>query len=85
VFDPAVNSSSPRLWTADRPVATFLDETPGAGPTAFALIQLSQGTEVVGGQNISSGFYVAPIPEPETYAMLLAGLALLGFMLRRRA
>ncbi|MDN5935066.1 MAG: esterase-like activity of phytase family protein [Nitrosospira sp.] len=28
--------------------------------------------------------YVAPIPEPETYAMLLAGLGLIGFMSRRR-
>jgi PEP-CTERM motif len=27
---------------------------------------------------------IPPIPEPETYAMLLAGLGLLGFMLRRR-
>jgi len=27
---------------------------------------------------------VSPIPEPETYAMLLAGLGLLGFMARRR-
>jgi hypothetical protein len=27
----------------------------------------------------------APIPEPETYAMLLAGLGLLGFMARRRS
>lgn len=25
-----------------------------------------------------------PIPEPETYTMLLAGLGLLGFMARRR-
>ena len=25
-----------------------------------------------------------PMPEPETYAMLLAGLALLGFVARRR-
>ena len=25
-----------------------------------------------------------PIPEPETYAMLLAGLGLLGFIARRR-
>lgn len=31
------------------------------------------------------GFTVgAPIPEPETYAMLLAGLGLLGFVVRRR-
>ena len=27
----------------------------------------------------------APVPEPETYAMLLAGLGLLGFAARRRA
>ena len=27
---------------------------------------------------------VAPIPEPETYAMLLAGLGLVGFIARRR-
>ena len=27
---------------------------------------------------------VAPIPEPETYAMLLAGLALVGLARRRR-
>ncbi|MDP1787248.1 FxDxF family PEP-CTERM protein [Nitrosomonas sp.] len=29
-------------------------------------------------------FNAAPIPEPETYAMLLAGLGLLGFVVRRR-
>ena len=28
--------------------------------------------------------YAAPIPEPETYAMLLAGLGLMGFVARRR-
>jgi hypothetical protein len=34
----------------------------------------------------SAGGYnpVAAIPEPETYAMLLAGLGLLGFMAKRR-
>jgi len=26
----------------------------------------------------------APIPEPETYAMMLAGLGLMGFVARRR-
>jgi hypothetical protein len=28
--------------------------------------------------------YAAPIPEPETYAMMIAGLGLVGFMARRR-
>lgn len=27
---------------------------------------------------------VAPVPEPETYAMLLSGLGLLGFAARRK-
>jgi hypothetical protein len=39
-------------------------------------------------ENRSSAFLfhstTAPIPEPETYAMLLAGLAMLGFIARRR-
>ena len=29
-------------------------------------------------------FNVSPVPEPETYAMLLAGLGLIGFAVRRR-
>lgn len=29
-------------------------------------------------------FHVSPVPEPETYAMLLAGLGLMGFTARRR-
>ena len=29
--------------------------------------------------------YLAPVPEPETYATLLAGLGLVGFMARRKA
>ena len=28
--------------------------------------------------------FTSPVPEPETYAMLLAGLGLMGFLMRRR-
>lgn len=31
-----------------------------------------------------TGIAVNPVPEPETYAMLMAGLGLIGFMARRR-
>lgn len=41
---------------------------------------------IVAGTSASIGYeYIfAPIPEPETYAMLLAGLGLMGFIARRR-
>ena len=38
----------------------------------------------VSGTNSYSGSIATPVPEPETYAMLLAGLGLLGFSARRR-
>ena len=46
-------------------------------------------TLVVGGTSIGASQYtniiaLAPVPEPETYAMLLAGLGLMGFVARRR-
>jgi hypothetical protein len=31
-----------------------------------------------------SAWYISPVPEPETYAMLLAGLGLIGFSARSR-
>lgn len=42
---------------------------------------------IAAGQTISFGYsytFAAPVPEPETYAMLLAGLGLMGFVARRR-
>ncbi|EHR70135.1 PEP-CTERM putative exosortase interaction domain-containing protein [Burkholderiales bacterium JOSHI_001] len=35
--------------------------------------------------NYAGTLSVVPVPEPETYAMLLAGLGAMGFMLRRRS
>jgi len=43
------------------------------------------GTGVTGGFATYSGYIQAvPVPEPETYAMLLAGLGVVGFLSRRR-
>jgi len=44
-----------------------------------------QGLQLDGGVvTVGDGGVIAAIPEPETYAMLLAGLGLLGFAVRRR-
>lgn len=55
------------------------------GPNA--LISHSLNSNILGQYNfqVRSGVVITPsIPEPETYAMLLAGLGLLGFVTRRR-
>jgi hypothetical protein len=39
---------------------------------------------LAGSNGLSGGTVVSPIPEPETYAMLLAGLGVIGFVARRR-
>lgn len=33
---------------------------------------------------VSHAFILSPVPEPETYTMLISGLSMLGFVLRRR-
>lgn len=38
----------------------------------------------IGGMYLVNGVTTPPVPEPETYAMLLAGLGLLGFAARKR-
>jgi len=36
------------------------------------------------GGSYSFGSYITPVPEPETYALMLAGLGVMGFVARRR-
>jgi hypothetical protein len=60
--------------------------------TANSFYSTSAGAHVGAGYASASGLgasygitsVVAPIPEPETYAMLIAGLGLIAFMARRR-
>ena len=64
---------------------------PGVAPGGYGqLIVYTDATSFSGnsaylqdGSNTTVAVF-APVPEPETYAMLLAGLGLLGFMARRR-
>lgn len=43
-----------------------------------------QATNIPSGFSDSTVAIRAPVPEPESYAMLLAGLGLMGFMVRRK-
>lgn len=61
-----------------------------------AILDAAGYTLVIGGSSIGTAAYTGiialteiprtlpPVPEPETYAMLLAGLGMLGFIARRR-
>lgn len=48
-------------------------------------IVLDWAGTTTGPHSFDAVFCVSPVPEPETYGMLLAGLGLLGFTARRKA
>ncbi|MCX7291370.1 FxDxF family PEP-CTERM protein [Janthinobacterium sp.] len=50
------------------------------GPMVLTVMGSSNGGSYGGTFNLN----LAPVPEPETYGMLLAGLGVLGFLARRR-
>lgn len=53
----------------------------GGGDYYFNITGVTTGTK---GGAYSVALYAEPVPEPETYAMMLAGLGLMGFVARRR-
>jgi hypothetical protein len=63
------------------------DTTPGDG---FSFDGLAAGDYALSFLGFSEGgayggvVSATPVPEPETYAMLLAGLGMVGFMIKRR-
>jgi len=61
----------------------------------YALENFGGNTQTISGASLTSSFvatatgagtelFIAPIPEPETYALMLAGLGAIGFVARRR-
>jgi PEP-CTERM motif len=74
-------AASYSLDSADPFSTRILNFTPGSdGSYSFSYLN-------VGGDNVGAlldNVSVSAVPEPETYAMLLAGLGLVGFISRRR-
>ena len=69
------------FYTAGAPVGHYI-----AGVTQFSAQALDNGWSgniIPNGREYTLQVQVA-IPEPETYAMFIAGLGLMGFMARRR-
>ena len=65
-----------------------LDVHFGPGNSGMFTIQMDDISFTSNGQMVDQNYHIemvtAPIPEPETYALMLAGLGLVGFMARRR-
>ena len=68
--------------------ATILAAGQAIGSYGFADSSINLAYDlgaIANGQSVSFGYeYILAVPEPETYAMLLAGLGLIGFSARRR-
>jgi hypothetical protein len=74
------NATSANVW--QQYTGQFNLSLAGGDTLAFKALGTSNGV----GTRLDhvSAFAVTPVPEPETYAMFLAGLGMLGFMSRRR-
>lgn len=80
-FNFGSTAGSYSLGSADAFSTRTLSFTPGSdGSYSFSYLNASEDNVGVLLDNVS----VSAVPEPETYAMLLAGLGLMGAMSRRR-
>ena len=68
--------------SGDQSVGLYVNAWAGEGAKFTSVAFHSPGQDAFESDNHA---FIAAVPEPETYAMLLAGLGLLGFMLRRKS
>jgi PEP-CTERM motif-containing protein len=66
---------------ADGTLGSSYDTSTPAQTAGFALIPSVLSAYKTDGQDLAT--YITPVPEPETWVMMLAGLGMLGFAARR--
>ncbi len=70
------------LYGTDTPEVQFVQDNVLIATST--LLNTTPGTRVIDGNNGFVFATLAPVPEPETYALMLAGLAAVGSVVRRR-
>ena len=79
----AMLNGTPAIAATSPTGSVFFGFIEASGSTPFVLTLT--GVPLAGKNTVYSGeLTVTAVPEPETYAMMLAGLAALGFLARRR-
>lgn len=87
-----IDSFGPGFWGSGTPVLNATGTGFFGSGEVHGVIRLPGSFDSITFSHSSEGWHgftvgvagIAPVPEPETYAMLLAGLGLLGFAVRRK-